>query len=59
MVTPVPVNADIDSKIPLSSPILVTSSKVIPPINAAHSHANEEIAIPCLRRMCFVSEAIF
>ena len=53
MVIPVPVNADILSKIPSINGIGVAIVKTSPPITPAHNHANEEMIIPCLRRIFF------
>ena len=51
MVIPVPVNADMLSKIPSMSGRLVARVKTNPPMILAHSHANAEIIIPCFSRI--------
>ena len=49
-VNPVPVRADMLSKIASIIGILVASAKTSPPIIAAHTHPNAEMIIPCLSR---------
>ena len=47
---PVPVNADILSKIASIIGMFVANIKMSPPIILAHTQAKVEIIIPCLRR---------
>ena len=51
MVIPVPVKADMLSKTPSRTGMWVANVKTNPPIRLAHSHANADIIIPCLKRI--------
>ena len=51
MVIPVPVKADMLSKTPSMIGMWVDNVKTKPPIRHAHSHANADMIIPCLKRI--------
>ena len=54
MVIPLPVKADMHSKIASIMPMPVTKYRISPQIKLAHNHESEEIIIACFRRILLI-----